>query len=97
MAKEIKTSYITEPRTDFGKGASRRIRREGKIPAVLYSKGNETLHFAIESHELNLAIRNNPAQPLTLEIDGASVAVVIKAIARDPLSRELDHVDFVHA
>ncbi len=84
-----------EPRTEFGKGASRRIRREGKIPAVLYSNGTETVHFTIESHELNLAIRNDPTQTLTLTIAGTPTPVKIKAIARDPLARTLDHVDFV--
>ena len=40
-----------EPRTEFGKGAARRIRRENKIPAVIYGHGNETVHVILPGHQ----------------------------------------------
>ena len=61
-------------RSDFGKGAARRIRREGNIPAVIYGAGTELVHVALPEHDLNLALRK-PRVVLSVTFDGSTVLV----------------------
>ena len=49
-----------EPRTEFGKGAARRTRRAGKVPAVLYGHGTDPRHMSLPAHELLLALKAAP-------------------------------------
>ena len=61
-----------ETRTEFGKGAARRIRRDHKIPAVVYGHGNETVHVALPGHDTMMALKHGGANALLeLDIDGA--------------------------
>lgn len=84
-----------ELRDDFGKGAARRIRREDKIPGVLYGHGTETRHVSLPAHETALAIRqSNALFELTLE-DGRSRLALVKDVQRNPLSRDIIHVDLI--
>ncbi|WP_110206707.1 50S ribosomal protein L25/general stress protein Ctc [Nocardioides daejeonensis] len=85
-----------ETRTEFGKGAARRLRREGKIPAVVYEHGDTPAHVALPSHATTMALRNGGANALLeLEIDGKDQLALTKAIQVDPLRRVIEHIDFI--
>jgi len=81
-------------RSDFGKGAARRMRRDGNIPAVIYGQGMELVHIAIPNHDLDLALRK-PRVVLSINFDGATVLTKPRDIQRDPVKRTLEHVDLV--
>src|SRR3954453_20725892 len=83
-----------EPRNEFGKGAARRIRRENKVPAVLYGHGSEPRHISLPGHELMLALKTANVL-LTLDIDGGSELALPKDVQRDPIKGFLEHVDLV--
>lgn len=84
-----------ETRTEFGKGAARRIRREDKVPGVVYEHGLEPLHVTLPGHELLLALRT-PNVLIELVIDGKETQLAIpKAVQRDPLKGFLEHVDLL--
>ncbi|MFD7132749.1 50S ribosomal protein L25/general stress protein Ctc [Streptomyces sp. NPDC059894] len=82
-----------ETRTEFGKGAARRIRRDNKVPGVLYGHGSDPLHLTLPGHDLLLALRT-PNVLISLDIDGKSNELAIpKSVQRDPLKGFLEHVD----
>ncbi|MFJ9740417.1 50S ribosomal protein L25/general stress protein Ctc [Streptomyces sp. NPDC101166] len=84
-----------ESRTEFGKGAARRIRRADKVPGVLYGHGADPLHLTLPGHELLLALRT-PNVLISLDIDGKTNELAIpKAVQRDPLKGFLEHVDLL--
>lgn len=88
---EVKISAAT--RSEFGKGAARRIRRDNKVPGVLYGRGSNPLHLTLPGHELLLALRT-PNVLIALDIDGTSNELAIpKAVTRDPLKGFLEHID----
>ena len=90
---EVKISATT--RTEFGKGAARRIRRDNKVPGVVYEHGLEPLHLTFPGHELLMALRT-PNVLIALEIDGKETQLAIpKAVQRDPLKGFLEHVDLL--
>ena len=90
---EIKIA--AEPRENFGKGAARQLRRDGKIPAVLYGHKQEPVHLALPEHELFLALKT-PNVLLNLEIVGGKSQLAIpKAVAKDPVKRTLEHIDLL--
>ena len=74
-----------ETRDEFGKGAARRSRREGKVPAVLYGHGTETRHLTLPGHDLMLALKTpNVLLRLDGQKSGADLALP-KAVQRDPV------------
>ncbi|GGU90358.1 50S ribosomal protein L25 [Streptomyces filipinensis] len=84
-----------ETRTEFGKGAARRIRRDNKVPGVLYGHGSEPLHLTFPGHDLLLALRT-PNVLISLDIDGKTNELALpKAVQRDPLKGFLEHVDLL--
>ncbi|OIK24105.1 50S ribosomal protein L25/general stress protein Ctc [Streptomyces malaysiense] len=84
-----------ESRTEFGKGAARRIRRDNKVPGVLYGHGSAPQHLTLPGHELLLALRT-PNVLISLDIDGKTNELAIpKAVVRDPLKGFLEHVDLL--
>ncbi|AKJ12640.1 50S ribosomal protein L25 [Streptomyces incarnatus] len=84
-----------ETRTEFGKGAARRIRRDSKVPVVLYGHGTEPVHLTLPGHDLLLALRT-PNVLISLDIDGKTTELAIpKAVQRDPLKGFLEHVDLL--
>jgi len=92
MSEKIKA----ETRTEFGKGAARRIRRENKVPAVVYGHGNEPIHLTLPGHETMMALKHGGANALLeLEIDGKDQLALTKQVQIDPIKRHLEHVDFV--
>lgn len=86
-----------EIRTEFGKGAARRTRRAGKVPAVLYGHGEEPKHLALPAREFATAIRHGGmTQVLTLELsDGSRATALPKAIQRHPIRNTYDHADLL--
>ncbi|MEU6243194.1 50S ribosomal protein L25/general stress protein Ctc [Streptomyces sp. NPDC047024] len=84
-----------ETRTEFGKGAARRIRRDNKVPGVLYGHGSEPLHLTLPGHALLLALRT-PNVLISLDIDGKTNELAIpKAVQRDAVKGFLEHVDLL--
>jgi len=83
-----------EPRSDFGKGAARRLRRDGRIPVVLYGTGAELVHLSLPGHELEQALRK---PKVTLEIVQGSGTTLVKPrdIQRDAVRRTIEHVDLI--
>jgi large subunit ribosomal protein L25 len=84
-----------EPRTEFGKGASRRVRRAHKVPAVLYGHGDDPRHFSLPGHELMLALKGDPNVLLTLETEGGDQLALPKVVVKDPIRGSLEHVDLI--
>ncbi|MCW2764505.1 MAG: ribosomal protein [Nocardioides sp.] len=85
-----------EPRTEFGKGAARRIRRADKVPAVLYGHGNDPVHITLPGHDTMMALKHGGANALLeLDIDGTSQLALTKQVQIDPIRRHLEHIDFV--
>lgn len=85
---------IAETRTEFGKGAARRIRRADKVPAVLYGHGAEPVHITLPGHETLLALRVANAL-LSIDIEGKSQLALPKQVQRDPIKGLIEHVDLV--
>ncbi len=81
-------------RTSFGKGAARKLRAAGKIPAVVYGHGAEPLHVAIPAHETTLIARRANAL-IDLKMTDSQQLVLIKDIQRDPVRQIIEHVDLV--
>ncbi len=84
-----------EPRTEFGKGPSRRIRKANKVPAVLYGHGDAPRHFTLPGHDLMLALRHDPNALIALQTEQGEQLALPKAIVRDPIKGFLSHVDLV--
>ncbi|HEX7354197.1 MAG TPA: 50S ribosomal protein L25/general stress protein Ctc [Mycobacteriales bacterium] len=87
---------VAEERTEFGKGAARRVRREHKVPAVLYGHGMAPKHLSLPGHDLMLALKHGGTNALlTLQVDGEEQLALPKAVTRDPIKGFLEHVDLV--
>ncbi|WP_113701993.1 50S ribosomal protein L25/general stress protein Ctc [Nonomuraea lactucae] len=83
-----------EPRTTFGKGAARKIRRADKIPAVLYGHGIDPKHLTLPGHEVLLALRT-PNVLIRLKGDGVDELALPKGVQRDPIKGFVEHVDLL--
>ena len=84
-----------ETRTEFGKGAARRSRSAGRVPAVLYGHGTKTRHLSLPGHELMLALKT---PNVLLYLDGlknGSEIALPKAVQRDPIKNVIEHVDLI--
>lgn len=93
MPNELKLDV--ELRKEFGKGAARRVRRDKKIPAVLYGHGSDPVHLTLPGHETMLALRNSNAL-LTLVLgDSQEHLALPKQIQRHPVTNDIQHVDLV--
>ena len=85
-----------ESRTEFGKGAARRIRRDNKIPAVIYGHGNDPIHVILPGHQTMMALKHGGANALlSLDVDGSEQLALTKDIQVDPIRRVIEHLDFV--
>jgi large subunit ribosomal protein L25 len=85
-----------EPRTEFGKGGARRTRRAGLIPAVLYGHGTAPRHLALPAREFAHALRTSGSNALlTLVLDGGTELALPKAIQRNPIRGDYEHVDLI--
>ncbi|RBM22764.1 50S ribosomal protein L25/general stress protein Ctc [Streptomyces sp. PT12] len=83
-----------QSRTEFGKGASRRIRGAGKVPAVIYGHGAEPVHVTLPGHELMMALKT-PNVLITLDIEGREELVIPKAVQREAIRGFLVHLDLL--
>ena len=88
------TRIKAESRTEFGKGAARRIRRDNKVPAVLYGHGTDPVHVTIPGHELMLALKNSNAL-LSIEVSGDKHLALPKQVQRDPIRGYIEHADLI--
>ncbi|CAB4749986.1 unannotated protein [freshwater metagenome] len=89
---EITINGVT--RTEFGKGASRRARRDGLVPAVIYGHGEKPQHITLPSRELGVALKQSNVL-LDIVIDGKTELTLPKAIVRHPLKQIIEHIDLV--
>ena len=87
-------NLVAEVRTEFGKGAARRIRADHKIPAVLYGHGTEPQHLTLPGHETALILRKSNAL-LTLDIAGTPSLALVKDVQKDPVRQIIEHVDLI--
>jgi large subunit ribosomal protein L25 len=85
---------VAEVRTTFGKGAARRIRATGKIPAVIYGHGTSPQHVTLPNHEVSLILRKANAV-LDLDINGKSQLALVKDVQKDPVKQIIEHIDLV--
>ena len=83
-----------ESRTEFGKGAARRIRRADKVPAVLYGHGTDPIHITLPGHDIMLALKSSNAL-LTIAVEGKSQLALPKQVQRDPIKGFIEHVDLL--
>ena len=83
-----------EPRTEFGKGASRRTRRAGRVPAVMYGHGADNRHFSLPEHDLMIALKT-PNVLIRLEGLGTAMLALPKAVQRSAIKGEVEHVDLI--
>jgi large subunit ribosomal protein L25 len=85
---------VAEPRDQFGKGAARKIRAAGKIPAVIYGHGTEPQHVTLPGHEVSLILRKANAV-LDLDIAGTSQLALVKDVQKDPVHQVIEHLDLI--
>lgn len=89
-------AVTAETRADEGKGASRRLRRQGKVPAVVYGGKDQPLSIAVSHNEMWKSLKAEAfySHILTLTLDGKSQQVVLKDLQRHPVNDTLIHIDF---
>jgi large subunit ribosomal protein L25 len=96
MAKTAPNNLTAQVRTETGKGASRRARRNGKVPAVLYGHGADPQHLELDAHDFSAVLRNSGTNAvLTLDIDGKEQLALTKALEIHPIRRNIQHVDLL--
>ena len=83
-------------RTETGKGASRRARRSGKVPAVLYGHGADPQHLELDAHDFAAVLRHAGTNAvLTLDVEGKEQFALTKALDIHPIRRSIQHVDLL--
>lgn len=92
--KEVGDKLAATVRTQFGKGAARKIRANDLIPAVLYGHGSDPQHLTLPGHETMLLLRKSNAL-LTLDIEGTEQLALVKDVQRDPVLQIIEHVDML--
>ncbi|MGA0210594.1 MAG: 50S ribosomal protein L25/general stress protein Ctc [Pontimonas sp.] len=90
----VDNHVAVETRTSFGKGAARKLRAAGKIPAVVYGHGTDPLHVALPAHETTLIARRANAL-IELKMTDGEQLVLIKDVQRDPVRQIIEHLDLV--
>lgn len=91
---ESTNRVIGEVRNEFGKGAARKMRVAGRIPAVIYGHGAATQHVSLPAHEVTLILRK-ANQVLTIDVDGTTELTLVKDVQRDPVRQIIEHLDLV--
>lgn len=90
MAEKI----AAEARTSFGKGAARKLRAAGRIPAVVYGHGTDPVHISLPAHETGLIIRRANSV-LDLDLAGGALMALVKDVQRDPVRQIIEHLDLI--
>jgi large subunit ribosomal protein L25 len=94
MAEDLKIT--AETRSEFGKGAARRIRREDKVPAVIYGHGNDPTHITLPGHETMMALKHGGTNALLyIDLEGTTKIALTKQVQADPVRGHLEHIDFI--
>jgi large subunit ribosomal protein L25 len=93
MADES-NKVAAEVRDSFGKGAARKIRAAGKIPAVIYGHGTDPVHITVPAHQVGLLLRKANAV-LDLDIEGTSQLALVKDVQKDPVLQIIEHLDLL--
>ena len=86
---------VAEPRNEFGKGAARRVRRAGRVPAIVYGHGTDTRHVTLPGHELLMALKTPNVLIEVAGLSGRPQLTLPKAVQRDPLRGAIEHVDLI--
>ena len=81
-------------RDSFGKGAARKLRAAGRIPAVVYGHGTDPVHVSLPAHQIGLIIRKANAV-LDLQISGKSQLTLVKDVQKDPVHQVIEHLDLI--
>ena len=96
MAAATSNNLTVSVRTETGKGASRRARREGQVPAVLYGHGSDPQHLLLPAHDLAAVLRHSGTNAvLILDINGKEQLALTKALEIHPIRRNIQHVDLL--
>lgn len=97
MAKTSTANKLTAAvRSETGKGASRRARRNGKVPAVLYGHGSDPQHLELDAHDFAAVLRHSGTNAvLTLDIAGKEQLALTKALEIHPIRRNIQHADLL--
>ena len=82
------------PRTDFGKGAARQIRRDGRVPAVVYGDNTAVQHVSLPGHDLMMALKTSQVI-LEINVGGDALNVAPRQVQKDPVRGTLEHVDLI--
>ncbi|QEO09534.1 50S ribosomal protein L25/general stress protein Ctc [Protaetiibacter larvae] len=85
---------VAEARDSFGKGAARKLRAAGKVPAVIYGHGTEPQHVTLPAHEVGLILRKANAV-LDLDIAGKAQLALVKDVQKDPVRQIIEHIDLI--
>jgi len=89
-------TLTAESRTEFGKGAARRLRRDWKVPAVLYGHGTDPVHMALPSIEFARVLRAHGTNAvLTITVDGGEHLALVKTVVVHPLRNYIEHADLL--
>jgi large subunit ribosomal protein L25 len=94
MAKGDSTTLNVEPRSAAHSRATRRLRREGRVPGVLYGMGQEPQAFSVDARDLRLALAGHGAV-LDVALDGKSTSAVLKDSQEHPVRGDILHVDLL--
>ena len=86
-----------EKRNDLGTGASRRLRRAGQIPAIIYGGDKEAVSVVMDHDKVLHSTQDKAffSSEITIQIDGQEEKVIIKALQRHPYKVKLVHADFM--
>ena len=93
-AKNNNNKISADARNSFGKGAARKLRVLGKIPAVIYGHGTEPVHVALPAHEIALLLRRANAV-LELDVEGTTHLTLVKDVQKDPVRQIIEHLDLI--
>jgi len=92
--KKIDTTIVADVRESFGKGAARKLRVLGKIPAVVYGHGTEPQHLALPGHQVALLLRRKNAV-LEIKVNGKTQLALVKDVQKDPVKAIIEHIDLI--
>ena len=96
MAKNAPNNLTAAIREETGKGASRRARRNGKVPAVLYGHGSDPQHLELSARDFAAVLRHTGTNAvLTLDIEGKEQLALTKALTLHPIRRSIEHADLL--
>lgn len=85
---------VATARTEFGKGAARRLRRANQIPAVLYGHGSDPVHVSLPGHQTMMSLKKANAL-FTIELDGKDTLAIAKDVQRDVVRQIIEHIDLL--